>query len=88
MYMACNRAVFDVSFGGHDLYGPGTPYNCLVGKDASRVLARMSMTQQDINGALDYSNLSAKEQKNLKDWEAKLRAKGYPVVGYMAGRVP
>eukprot|EP00953_Heterococcus_sp_UTEX-ZZ885_P021379 11928-Heterococcus_DN1.PRE.1 len=79
MLMGCNNVVFDVSFGGQDLYGHGTPYNCLVGHDASRVLARMSMTPADINGSLDYTALTEKERKNLTDWEAKLRAKGYPV---------
>ncbi|KAG5180758.1 hypothetical protein JKP88DRAFT_200130 [Tribonema minus] len=83
MYMACNGVVFDVSFGGLDMYDVGCPYACLVGNDASCVLARMSMTQADIDGTLDMANLSEKEQRNLTAWEAKLRQKGYPVVGYM-----
>jgi hypothetical protein len=85
MLMGCNNVVFDVSFGGQDLYGPGTPYNCLVGHDASCVLARMSMTPADINGSLNYTALTEKERKNLTDWEAKLRAKGYPVAGFLIG---
>ena len=83
MYMACNRAVFDVSFGGQSLYGAGTPYNCLLGRDASAVLARMSMAPEALNGVLDYADLTEKERQNLNDWEARLRSKGYPVVGYL-----
>ncbi|CAM9613941.1 unnamed protein product, partial [Choristocarpus tenellus] len=84
IYVGVGREVFDVSFGGSEFYTKGGPYECLAGRDASRVLARMSMTQQDIEGVLDYDNLSSKEKKNLQDWSAKLgKGKGYPVVGWL-----
>ncbi|CAM9561405.1 unnamed protein product [Chrysoparadoxa australica] len=83
-YVGCNKTVFDVSFGGTDMYvGEEAPYTRLAGNDASRVLAKMSMANEDVNGELDYENLTEKEQKNLLDWYKKLSAK-YPTVGTLA----
>ncbi|CAB1103115.1 unnamed protein product [Ectocarpus sp. CCAP 1310/34] len=85
IYMGVKDKVFDVSFGGSEFYLEGGPYECLAGRDASRVLAKMSMASEDIEGVLDYSCLTDREEKNLADWVAKLGegGKGYPVVGWI-----
>ncbi len=83
IYMGVRDKVFDVSFGGSEFYLEGGAYECLAGRDASRVLAKMSMTPEDIEGILDYSCLTHREEKNLSDWVEKLGegGRGYPVVG-------
>lgn len=85
IYMGVRDTVFDVSFGGSEFYLEGGAYQCLAGRDASRVLAKMSMTPEDIEGVLDYTCLTRREEKNLGDWVEKLGngGKGYPVVGWI-----
>lgn len=85
IYMAVKDKVFDVSFGGSEFYVDGGPYECLAGRDASRVLARMSMKPEDVEGVLDYASLNDREEKNLDDWVEKLGegGRGYPVVGWI-----
>lgn len=85
IYMGVKDKVFDVSFGGSEFYVEGGAYECLAGRDASRVLGKMSMTQADIEGRLDYACLTDRESKNLNDWVDKLGegGKGYPLVGWM-----
>lgn len=85
IYVGVRDKVFDVSFGGSEFYLEGGAYECLAGRDASRVLARMSMTREDVEGVLDYSRLTDREEKNLSDWADKLGegGKGYPVVGWI-----
>lgn len=85
IYVGVKDKVFDVSFGGSEFYLEGGAYQCLAGRDASRVLAKMSMTPQDIEGVLDYACLTSREEKNLGDWVEKLGSggKGYPVVGWI-----
>ncbi|CAM9833943.1 unnamed protein product, partial [Laminaria digitata] len=85
IYLGVKDKVFDVSFGGSEFYLEGGAYECLAGRDASRVLAKMSMTPEDIEGVLDYRNLTDRESKNLADWVEKLgeSGRGYPVVGWI-----
>lgn len=85
IYLGVKDKVFDVSFGGSEFYLEGGAYQCLAGRDASRVLAKMSMTPEDIEGVLDYACLTSREEKNLGDWVEKLGSggKGYPVVGWI-----
>lgn len=85
IYMGVRDKVFDVSFGGSEFYVDGGPYECLAGKDASRVLAKMSMKPEDVEGVLDYASLNDREEKNLADWVEKLgeRGRGYPAVGWI-----
>eukprot|EP00904_Undaria_pinnatifida_P003760 jgi/Undpi1/13385/HiC_scaffold_8.g03044.m1 len=85
IYLGVKDKVFDVSFGGSEFYLKGGSYECLAGRDASRVLAKMSMTPEDIEGVLDYENLTDTESKNLADWVEKLgnAGRGYPVVGWI-----
>lgn len=85
IYLGVRDRVFDVSFGGSEFYSRGGEYHLLAGRDASRVLARMSMDPEDVEGLLDYQNLTEREKKNLDDWVKRLgEGKGYPVVGWLA----
>lgn len=87
IYVGVRDKVFDVSFGGSEFYVEGGPYECLAGRDASRVLAKMSMKPEDVEGVLDYAALNDREEKNLADWVGKLGegegGRGYPIVGWI-----
>ena len=73
--------VFDVSFGGVEMYGKDGPYNRFAGKDASRALALMSFDPKDADNP-DISDLEEKKVKVLRDWVTTFEnKKGYPVVG-------
>lgn len=73
--------VFDVSFGGVEMYGKDGPYNRFAGKDASRALALMSFDPKDADNP-DISDLEEKKVKVLMDWVTTFEnKKGYPVVG-------
>lgn len=81
IYIAVNGKIFDVSYGGKEMYGEGSPYNKFAGKDATRALAKMSLEEADINSS-DLSDLTEEQKKTLNQWEEKfLNAKKYPVVG-------
>ncbi len=81
IYLGAHDKVFDVSFGGVEMYGKGGPYNRFAGKDASRALALMSFDPKDIENT-DISDLDEKKVKVLMDWVKTFEEKkGYPVVG-------
>ncbi|KAI3854595.1 hypothetical protein MKX03_005191 [Papaver bracteatum] len=77
IYVALKGKIFDVTT-GKSFYGPGGSYCMFAGKDASRALAKMSKSDEDICASLD--GLSEKEMGVLNDWEKKFEAK-YPVIG-------
>lgn len=73
--------MFDVSFGGMEMYGVGGPYHIFAGIDASRALAKMSFKPEDVNSH-DLSDLTTEQLKTLTDWEVKFQnSRKYPVVG-------
>ena len=75
--------VYDVSYGGVEMYGEGGPYHRFAGIDASRALAKMSFKDEDVNSR-DLSDLTEEQLQVLDDWEKKfLETKKYPVVGVM-----
>ena len=81
IYLGAYDKVFDVSFGGVEMYGKGGPYQRFAGKDASRALALMSFDPNDIQNT-DISDLDEKKVKVLLDWVKTFEEKkGYPVVG-------
>mmetsp|Transcript_15091 Transcript_15091/g.16363 ORF Transcript_15091/g.16363 Transcript_15091/m.16363 type:complete len:350 (+) Transcript_15091:105-1154(+) len=81
IYIAVNGKIFDVSYGGKEMYGEGSPYNKFAGKDATRALAKMSLDEADVNSS-DLSDLTEEQKKTLNQWEEKfLNNKKYPVVG-------
>jgi membrane-associated progesterone receptor component len=81
IYLGAHDKVFDVSFGGVEMYGKGGPYQRFAGKDASRALALMSFDPKDVENT-DISDLDEKKVKVLMDWVKTFEEKkGYPVVG-------
>jgi predicted heme/steroid binding protein len=84
IYIALRGKVYDVSFGGTAMFGPGGPYSALAGKDATRALAKMSLDQDDIDSS-NTSDLTDKEKATLALWSQRFRSfKRYPVVGNLA----
>lgn len=80
IYISLGGTVYDVSYGGKDMYGPDGPYHSLAGKDATKALATMSLKPEDID-VMDYE-LTETQRKTLSDWEAKfINVKKYPVIG-------
>ncbi|XP_075254989.1 membrane-associated progesterone receptor component 1-like [Convolutriloba macropyga] len=79
--IAVNSKVFDVSNRGRDFYGPGGPYHCFAGKDASRGLATMSLEPSSIKDEYDdLSDLNSSERDQLREWENQMKEK-YEFVG-------
>ena len=79
LYFGINGKIIDASYGGLEFYGVDGPYYCLVGNDASRALAKMSITEEDLLSS-DLSDLSADQVQSLNDWYHRLTSK-YPIVG-------
>jgi membrane-associated progesterone receptor component len=81
IYIAVKGDVFDVSYGGKEMYGEGSPYIVFTGIDASRALAKMSFKPEDLESSA-LGDLSEAELKVLDDWHRKyLEARKYPIVG-------
>ena len=80
LYLGCKGLVFDVSR-APELYGPGAPYHCLVGRDASRALATMRLDAEQGNG--DLEGLGSSELATLDNWQRKFEDK-YPIVGIIS----
>jgi membrane-associated progesterone receptor component len=81
IYVAINDKIYDVSYGGKEMYGMGGPYHKFAGKNCTRALAKMSLDQSDIDND-SIAELTEEQKKTLKDWEDKfLSKKKYPVVG-------
>ena len=71
--------IYDVSSRG-EFYGPGGPYHCFAGRDASRALALGSLEEKDVlNSSLD--GLNATELEALEEWIQSYDMK-YDVVGF------
>lgn len=81
IYISLKGKIFDVSYGGKEMYDADGPYHKFAGKDVSRALARMSFEAQDID-SMDLSDLTEEQQTTLNQWIEKYEnAKKYPVVG-------
>jgi len=85
IYVSVKGIVFDVS-DSRKVYGPGGNYNVFTGKDASRAIAKWSMSEEDLNDNLD--DLSQEELARLDDIYNKLYLSKYPKVGYLEGHEP
>lgn len=72
--------VYDVTAGAA-FYGPGSGYHVFAGKEASRALAKMQISDEEANAGWD--NLNEEHVQTLADWEKKYKEK-YPVVGTFA----
>lgn len=84
VYLCLKSVVYDVSYGGFELYGPDGPYHLFAGKDASRALAKMSFQVEDVE-SWELSDLSEQQLKTLDEWIQKFeKVKKYPLVGSMS----
>jgi predicted heme/steroid binding protein len=79
IFVSVRGSIFDVSYGGFHLYGPGGPYHVFAGKDASRSLAIMSMESHDLESS-DLSDLTEEQRVALSKWYTTFDKK-YPLVG-------
>jgi len=76
IYMGCGGLVFDVTSGA-SFYGPGGPYGCFAGRDASRGLAKMDLK---VGEETRIDDLTPSEKSTMREWKEKFETK-YPVVG-------
>lgn len=80
IFVSLGGTVYDVSYGGKEMYGVDGPYHALAGKDATKALATMSLKVEDID-VMNYE-LTEAQKKTLSDWEAKFKnVKKYPIIG-------
>eukprot|EP00658_Telonema_sp_P-2_P012797 TRINITY_DN14871_c0_g1_i1.p2 TRINITY_DN14871_c0_g1~~TRINITY_DN14871_c0_g1_i1.p2 ORF type:complete len:136 (+),score=44.55 TRINITY_DN14871_c0_g1_i1:92-499(+) len=77
LYLSVMGVVFDVSAGG-DFYGPGKAYGVFAGKEVSRCLGKMDISDKESNAG--WRNLNEEHMKVLQDWKNRYDTK-YPVVG-------
>merc|ERR1711988_18400 len=81
IYLAIRGKVYDVSTRS-EFYGPGGAYHIFAGRDASRALAKGSLSTEDVeNSRVD--DLLPGELEILYDWEQSFQMK-YPVVGWIS----
>ncbi|KAM8916173.1 neudesin [Spinachia spinachia] len=83
IYMAVKGVVFDVTK-GKEFYGHGAPYNALVGKDATRAVAKMSLDPADLTS--DPTGLTEEQLESLDRVFEETYKRKYPIVGYTASR--
>lgn len=79
---AVRGQVYDVTE-GRAFYGPGGAYHVFAGREVSRALARMVVTEAECTG--DLSDVDERQMATLQDWEAKL-GKKYKIVGQVSRR--
>jgi len=75
IYIGLKGKVYDVT-SAESFYGPGGPYACFAGRDASRGLSKMELEYT----SADISDLGPYEKYTLTEWEEKFSVK-YPLVG-------
>ncbi|TMW57835.1 hypothetical protein Poli38472_014438 [Pythium oligandrum] len=78
-YVGVNGKIFDVTLDGLNHYGPKGGYSQFAGRDASRALACMLLTDDALDNP-SIEGITEQQQKTLADWETKLAQK-YPVIG-------
>ncbi|CAM9346089.1 unnamed protein product [Chrysoparadoxa australica] len=82
IYVGLKGRIFDVSFGGSHLFGPGGPYSMLAGRDATMALAKMELDPAVAFDGTEEGSLTAEEAARLKTWVRRFRFyKRYPIVG-------
>ena len=81
LYVGCAGKVFDVAFGGFEMYKPGQGYHVFAGRDSSRALALMSLKPEDA-ASRELGDLTEAQLAVLADWADRFEHKKlYPVVG-------
>eukprot|EP01138_Halocafeteria_seosinensis_P016404 gb/GECG01016735.1/.p1 GENE.gb/GECG01016735.1/~~gb/GECG01016735.1/.p1 ORF type:complete len:178 (+),score=25.74 gb/GECG01016735.1/:1-534(+) len=84
IYIGVSGNVFDMSE-STGFYGPGGPYHCFAGRDATIGLATMELDPSKWDQR-SWSDLSQGEKDTLDDWVQKFEMK-YPLVGYLTDGV-
>lgn len=69
--------VYDVS-AGKDFYGPGGGYACFAGKEVTRCLGKMTVSDDEANAS--WTNLNDEHRQTAVEWDVKFKAK-YPIIG-------
>jgi membrane-associated progesterone receptor component len=77
IYISVRGNVYDVS-AGRGFYGPGAGYHAFAGKEASRALGKMQVSEEECNAG--WTNLNEEHRQTLADWEKRYVEK-YPMVG-------
>lgn len=86
LFVGVKDKVYDVSFGGYEMYKEGATYHLFVGIDASKALAKMKFDEEFLRSR-DLSDLNERELEVLDDWADRFENKKlYPVVGYLPPR--
>lgn len=84
VYIGINGKIIDVSYGGYDMYRPGSSYAIFAGIDASRALGKMSFEPADLQSR-DVSDLTEAQKSALQNWESKfVDVRRYPIVGRLS----
>uniref|UniRef100_A0A7S3CI58 Cytochrome b5 heme-binding domain-containing protein n=1 Tax=Strombidium rassoulzadegani TaxID=1082188 RepID=A0A7S3CI58_9SPIT len=83
LLIGCKGLIYDVSVNA-EMYGPGTTYNCFVGKDSSVALAKLKFDAEYFDpDQYDWrKDLNSREMGVLHEWNVKFGSK-YPVYGEM-----
>lgn len=77
LYISVKGKVYDCTEAA-DFYGPGKPYAVFAGRDVTRCLAKMLISDEEANAG--WQNLSYEHTETLNEWVTKYEEK-YPVVG-------
>jgi len=77
--VAVNGKVFDMTRGKR-FYGPDGPYGVFAGRDATRSLATLSLTESIPDGYDDISDLTSSQMDSVREWEEQFKEK-YDYVG-------
>ncbi|EAN98494.1 hypothetical protein TcYC6_0121530 [Trypanosoma cruzi] len=77
IYISVKGVVYDCSAAA-EFYGPGASYHVFAGKEVSRCLAKMLISDEEANAG--WCNLTEEHREALDEWSAKYNEK-YPVVG-------
>eukprot|EP01083_Nonionella_stella_P091469 255746_1 len=76
IYVSIRGKIYDVTR-RPEFYGPGGPYNCLAGHDATYALAKGSLDEKDLN--IHSGVLSRSDEMEVSQWEETFQK--YHVVG-------
>ncbi|CAG9584232.1 conserved hypothetical protein [Leishmania major strain Friedlin] len=77
IYMSVKGKVYDCTDGAA-FYGPGNSYAVFAGKEVSRCLGKMLISDEEAN--VNWDDLTPEHMQSLDEWAAKFDSK-YPVIG-------
>jgi membrane-associated progesterone receptor component len=77
IYVSVKNKVYDCTSGAA-FYGPGKTYAVFAGREASRCLGKMLISDEEANA--NWDDLLPEHMQTLNEWDAKFESK-YPIVG-------